>query len=299
MKKKILIELLSIISIFACAFAISACGEKEHTHNYGEVIAEQPATCTATGMKAHYHCADCGKYFDEDKVEKTVEELTIAIDSTAHTYGALIPEQPATCAAPGMKAYYHCADCGKYFDEDKTEVSQQQLVIPVNRGLHELNINSDVCSVCGDPLTAGLEYTLMDNDAYSVKKGSATDIDIIIPAKYNGKPVTAIGYTAFYNCTSLESVIIPDSVIAIGGGAFRNCKSLKRITIPDNVTEIGMYAFSDCTSLVNVAFANTTGWQISFSSSMSNAKPAPDLSSPTQNAQHLTGTYKNYIWKRG
>ena len=46
-------------------------------HSFGDLIDEIPATCVATGMKAHYHCSVCGKFFDESKNETTEAALTI------------------------------------------------------------------------------------------------------------------------------------------------------------------------------------------------------------------------------
>lgn len=70
----------------------------------------------------------------------------------------------------------------------------------------------------------------------------------------NNKLVTEINLTtatkissyAFYNCTSIERVTIPNSVTMIGTGAFCNCKSLKNVIIPDCVTSVGASAFSNC-----------------------------------------------------
>ena len=64
--------------------------------------------------------------------------------------------------------------------------------------------------------------------------------------------VTTIGNYAFYSCTSLTSVTIPDSVTTIGGGAFRDCYSFTSVTIGDGVTTIGEWAFRSCTSLISV-----------------------------------------------
>ena len=64
-------------------------------------------------------------------------------------------------------------------------------------------------------------------------------------------------YGAFYNCTSLTSVVIGDSVRSIGSVAFRNCTSLTSVEIPDSVTSIGSYAFDSCTSLTSVVIPDS------------------------------------------
>ena len=69
--------------------------------------------------------------------------------------------------------------------------------------------------------------------------------------------VTSIGASAFYFCNSLPSVTIPNSVMSIGGSAFYNCFSLESVTIPDSVTSIGNSAFARCSSLTSVTFNGT------------------------------------------
>lgn len=64
--------------------------------------------------------------------------------------------------------------------------------------------------------------------------------------------MSAIGSSAFSNCTGLTSVIISDSVTTIGSGAFSYCTSLTSVTIPNGVIEIGMYAFENCTGLTSI-----------------------------------------------
>ena len=64
--------------------------------------------------------------------------------------------------------------------------------------------------------------------------------------------VTSIGNRAFYECDSLKSIYIPDSVTSIGDRAFAYCEALTSIEIPDGVTSIGYGAFMYCESLTSI-----------------------------------------------
>ena len=59
---------------------------------------------------------------------------------------------------------------------------------------------------------------------------------------------------AFYYCSSLTSVTIPDSVTSIDNNAFDSCSSLTSVTIGNSVTSIGTSAFDSCSSLTSVTY---------------------------------------------
>ena len=135
-----------------------------------------------------------------------------------------------------------------------------------------------------------LSYELLEDKTYCVvgvgtNYSPTLDNDIIIPPKYRGRPVTAIGEYAFqetiYHQISINSITIPASVKyigkyafyssgilsitfeegskleSIGSYAFENCTSLKSITIPSIVTCIEEGAFSGCSNLTSITIPDS------------------------------------------
>ena len=101
------------------------------------------------------------------------------------------------------------------------------------------------------------EYKVLDNGTAEITDYTGKGGALIIPSTLHDYTVTSIGYQAFYNCTSLTSVTLPNSLVKIGKYAFRDCKQLKSITMQDGVTNIGDYAFYNCTSLTNFTIPNS------------------------------------------
>ena len=93
---------------------------------------------------------------------------------------------------------------------------------------------------------------------YGSSTSSTTSSTYYIPSSLKSVTVTGgeILYGAFYNCTALTSIIIPNSVTNIGDDAFFNCNALASVTIPDSVISIGSSAFYYCSGLTSVIIGN-------------------------------------------
>ena len=150
-------------------------------------------------------------------------------------------DKQATCTEEGIE-HEECTKCHEKFD-----------IKEIKKLKHICN-DEGICTICGNKVaTSGLIYKLNeDKKSYYVSEYIGIDIDIIIPAKYDGLYVTSIGDSAFSNFIGLTSIEIPNSVTSIKYGAFSGCIGLTSIEIPNSVTTIESFAFSGCIGLTRV-----------------------------------------------
>ncbi len=227
--------------------------ELTHTHKF------DIATWTYDSTK-HWHESTCGHDVMSDEAEHTFGDWTIDIESTEEITGsksrsctvceyketAVIDKLPhthkfdiATWSYDKTK-HWHASTCGHDVKSDEAE--------------HDWNENF-VCNVCGYNYSSpGLVYTLSEDGLRYIISDHLSNLpeNVIIPSFYCGKPVTSIGDCAFHNCSSLTSIVIPDSITSIEDEAFSDCSNLINITIGNGVTSIGDTAFSRCMSLTSI-----------------------------------------------
>ena len=136
-----------------------------------------------------------------------------------------------------------------------------------------LSLFSSFSALAYDCKVDGIYYDLNNDDKtasvtymglYTSDNKDAYVGNIIIPESitYSGTTysVTSIGDNAFWGCSGLTSVTIPNSVSYIGKYAFASCSGLTSVTIPNSVSYIGKYAFASCSGLTSVTIPNSVSY---------------------------------------
>ncbi len=90
--------------------------------------------------------------------------------------------------------------------------------------------------------------------------------EIVVPERvtYNGITylVTRIDNWAFYHCSGITSVIIPNTVTTIGNSAFYSCTGLTSLIISNSVHSISASAFKDCNNLTSITLSGQGAWNL-------------------------------------
>ena len=200
-----------------------------------------PPTCISKGTSDGSHCGVCMAILERPQI----------LDEVGHTETTVEGKAP-TCIETGVSDGKVCSVCG-------TELVSQN-VLPVIA--HEFD-ETGHCSMClCEKPSDGVEYVISsDNLYYIAKDGSAcTDTRVVIADTYKGLPVKEIGVGAFANNTTMEELVISDSVEVIKGTAFDSCTGLKRVYMGTGVKTMEKGSFDACTSLEGVYIEDLAAW---------------------------------------
>ncbi len=132
------------------------------------------------------------------------------------------------------------------------------LALPLLASAYDCQVNGIYYNLIPKGNVAEVTYKSKDQNGTIQSDYSGT---ITIPEKFTYEgveySVTTIGEHAFYGCSRLTSVTIPNSINSIGDGAFQNCTGLTSVELPNSVTTIGGGVFYGCSGLTSVTIPNS------------------------------------------
>ena len=189
-----------------------------------------------------------GVFSDSDLQQITLPEGLVSIgDSTFEGSRVEKVYLPASLETMGINTFRLC----RSLEEVIFAPSSQLKILPAG--------TFSGSSVVSITIPAGVTQLQNKEDGNFASYGvfeSCTSLETVIFE--NNCQLTQIGQRAFYGCSALKEIVIPNSVSTIGFMAFYICSGLESVTIPATVTSLGHSIFYGCTSLKNVVLNSKT-----------------------------------------
>lgn len=261
------VNIPSTVTKDGTTYTVTAIGDNSFYNRANLENVTLPSTLTTIGQSAFYGCSGLRILY--------IPEGVTTIDALAFYSTSLVEiSLPSTLTSIGSNAFQLCplAVVNCWMDSpldilDNTfyfnNFDERPCSLHVPAGSFQAYQNHNVWSRFSIVLPR-LNYQFNDEDGTAkVIAGNYSSLtSILIP--YNELRidnsyfyVTAIGNSAFYQCTNLTSVTIPSSVTTIGNQAFQLCTNLTDLTIPRGVTSIGDAAFNYCYGLTSITIPET------------------------------------------
>ncbi|MCQ2483519.1 MAG: DUF4214 domain-containing protein [Clostridia bacterium] len=241
-----------------------------------------PETVTTIGNNAFLDCSGLKSVTMTDKITaigtcafKNCTALeSITFPATMTTISESICESclsltsvtiPSSVTTVNKKAFFNCPNLGQVYLSDKvTTIGEMAFgyYYDSNKGKSVPNPNFvincaegskayEYASKEGFLINTTDKWTYEENDSgITIIAHTGYKKDLKIPEKIDGKKVTKIGESAFYEDTLIESVTVPNGITTIGRWAFKGCTNLKHVILPDSITSIGNKAFDETVEVV-------------------------------------------------
>ena len=216
--------------------AVDALG---HTEIVDEAV---DATCTENGLTEGKHCNVCHttliwQVSIEAKGHNFVNRVCITCGEKYYSQGLrFTPNGDGTCYVSGV------GDC-----------TDSDIVIPAvdPNGFVVTGIGALAFQYCSSITSITLPASIVNlaNDAFSqcdIDKVYVISIDHWLSISYTSNPLIGQVYDLYVNDERVVDLVIPDGVITIKDSAFYGCSSIETVVIPEGVRSIGSSAFAGC-----------------------------------------------------
>ena len=221
--------------------SVTIIGDRAFDNCYALAIVEIPESVTTIGARAFNNC--------QSLTSITIPNSVTDID--AYTFYGCSSLTNVTLGS-GVKRIGRAAFCGC--------TSLESIVIP--KSVIEIDERTFVsCDALvsitveeGNPVYHSSGNCIIETATKTLMIGFDNSV---IPTDGS---VTNIGKRAFWGCTTLTDITIPDSVTSIGAWAFSGCSSLKSITFGSGIASIGEAAFFRCDDLEDVYVTDLEAW---------------------------------------
>ena len=224
------VSIPNMVSYQGKTYRVTAIGNYAFLYCTGLTGVSIPSSVTAIGDCAFKGCSGLSRVTSMATTPPSITGDNVFDSSTFSNAMLTVPG--------GCKSSYQGANGWSAFDN-------------IQEFTGDFEVNGIYYNITGDN-TVEVTFRNTEFNSYS---GA---VEIPDSVKFNGVTyiVTAIGETAFLNCSDLTDVFIPNTVTTIDLGAFANCDNLQSAIIPNSVTTINNMAFRGCTSLALVGMGN-------------------------------------------
>ena len=223
-------------------YNVIAIGDYAFANCNSLVSVEIPSSVTSIGELAFSLCTSLASVVIPNSVTKIGRE---AFENCTSLTSVAIP---GSVTSIGYHVFWRCDNLFAY----QTNTDLTATLLRVGNSLLAADNSCKNAYHIPDKITHNGKDYVVDSIGNGAFEGCTSLASVVIP-----NSVTNIGNSAFAGCGSLASVDIPSSVTSIGNAAFQECRSLASVVIPNSVKSIGWQAFCDCYSLASVDIPNS------------------------------------------